>query len=121
MKYLKKLLKSTIVAIASILILTLLFTLLNYFNIINNKVLNIFNIIIPIFSLALAGYILGKKSSKNGWLEGLKLGIIIIILMLIITLILNSKIEIKNLIFYLLLILSSSFGSMLGINKKKET
>ncbi len=120
MKYIKKLLISVLIAILSILILTFLFTFFNYFNIINNKLSTIIKIIIPIFSLAAAGYIIGKKTNKNGWLEGLKLGSIIIILIIIISLLLNQKIEIKNLIFYLLLVLSSTFGTMIGINCNKK-
>jgi len=120
MKYLKLILKSILYGLGSIILLTFLFTMLNYFNIINNNILNIMKIIIPLFSLALSGFIIGKNSLKNGWLEGLKLGIIIIILIFIINLIFIHDINSRNIVFYLLLLLSSILGSMFGINKKKE-
>lgn len=80
----------------------------------------VFKIIIPIFSLALGGFILGKGATKHGYLEGLKLGLIITTLILIGNLIFNQNINLKDFIFYLSLIISSMFGSMFGINTKKE-
>lgn len=120
MKYPKNILKSLLFTIGSIAVLTFLFTTLNYFNIINNKVMNIAKIIIPLFSLALGGFIIGKNSLKNGWLEGLKVGLIVILLILIGNLIFMQKITSKDFVFYLILLVSSIFGSMFGINHKAE-
>jgi len=120
MKYLKKLLKAFLFTIGSMLILTFIFTCLNYFGIISNKIMMVFKVIIPIFSLALGGFILGKDANKRGYLEGLKLGLIITILILIGNLIFHQNINIKDFVFYLSLIISSMFGSMFGINSKKE-
>ena len=55
MKYLKRLLKSFLFAAISFLLLTFIFTVLNYFNIINIKIMEVFKIIIPLLSLALGG------------------------------------------------------------------
>lgn len=120
MKYLKKILKAFLFTIGSILILTFIFTVLNYFGIINNKIMMVFKIIIPIFSLALGGFILGKAANKRGYLEGLKLGFIITLLILIGNLIFKEHLVLKDFIFYLSLIISSMFGSMFGINRQKE-
>ena len=120
MKQLKKILKSFLYIIVSILILTFISTTLNYFNLINNKILNIINFIIPIFSLALGGFIIGKNSPKNGWLEGLKIGLIFIIITFIFNLIFIHNVNLKDLIFYLLLLISSTLGSMIGINQKPK-
>ena len=60
------------------------------------------------------------SSNQKGWLEGLKLSlIIIVILMLFNYLGLGNKFAIKNLIYYLILMISAIFGSMVGINKKQ--
>ena len=48
--------------------LTLFFTFLNYINLIGMKTLSIIEIIIPLFSLFLGGFYIGKKSQKKGWL-----------------------------------------------------
>ena len=120
MKYFKKILKSLIITILIILILTLVMTSLNYFNIISGKVMIISKIIIPLVSLAVGGFILGKEANKNGWLEGLKLGLIIILLIIIGNLIFTQSLTFKDLIFYLLLLFSSMLGSMFGINIQKK-
>ena len=120
MKYLKKAFISLLFVLISIFTLTLIFTTLNYFDVIGNKIMNISKIIIPLFAVAIGGFIIGRNSLKNGWLEGLKLGLIIILLISIISLILKQNINLKDLVFYLLLIISSIIGSMFGINIKKE-
>ena len=120
MKYLKLILKSILYGLGSFILLTFLFTILNYFNIINNNIMNIIKIIIPLFALALSGFIVGKNALKNGWLEGIKIGMIIITLIILINLIFIRDINSRNFVFYLLLLLSSTLGSMFGINKKKE-
>ncbi|MCI9110846.1 MAG: TIGR04086 family membrane protein [Bacilli bacterium] len=118
MKYLTKLLKSSLFVIVSFLVLTFIFTTLNYFNIINGKTMEILKIIIPLLTLALGGYIMGKGSEKNGWLEGLKLGLIIVFLILIGNLIFSPNLIMKDFIFYILLLMGSMLGGMFGINRK---
>ncbi len=99
--------------------LTLFFTFLNYINLIGMKTLSIIEIIIPLFSLFLGGFYIGKKSQKKGWLEGLKLsGVFLIILILFQYLGLHIHFSVKTILFYILIIVSCIFGSMLGINKK---
>ena len=99
--------------------LTLFFTFLNYINLIGMKILSIIEIIIPLFSLFLGGFYIGKKSQKKGWLEGLKLsGVFLIILILFQYLGLHIHFSVKTILFYILIIVSCIFGSMLGINKK---
>lgn len=119
MNYFKRLLIVLTITIITLLCLIFFVTFLNYSNIINTKITNILKVIIPLFSLALGGYIMGKKASKKGYLEGLKIGLIVASLLLISNLIL-FEINIKDIIFYILLIISSVFGSMFGINMQKE-
>lgn len=101
------------------LIGTIFITILNYFNILNIKIISSLKLILPILSIFISSYILGTKSNKLGYIEGLKLGLIITITFLIITL-LTKSFAIKTLIYYLILLLSSILGGMLGINKKKK-
>lgn len=119
MKYFKRILTSFLFAVGSILVLTFLITTLNYFDIIGGKFMSVSKVIIPLFSLALGGFILGKGANKNGWIEGLKLGLIIIILIALGNLIFSQSIIAKDFIFYALLLISCIFGSMFGINMKK--
>lgn len=120
MNYLKKIGISVLWIIGSLLISTFLITFLNYFNIISDKIISIFKILIPIISLFIGGYITGKRSKSKGWLEGLKLGFIFSILIIIFNfLAFDSSFKLKYLLFYLIIIISSILGSMIGINKKK--
>ena len=121
MKYLKHLGMSFIYIIGSILIITFFTTIFSYFNILSDKVTSIIKIIIPIISMMLGGFYIGKRSSKRGFLEGLKLGGIFSILLIIFNyLALNNSFKFKYMLFYIILIISSILGSMIGINKKKQ-
>ena len=68
MKYLKNLGMSFSYMIGTILVLTLIITIFSYFNIMNDKVTSIFKIIIPIISLFVGGFYIGKRSIKKGFL-----------------------------------------------------
>jgi len=121
MKYLKDLGFSLIYIISSILILTLFITILSYFNIMGDKVVSVFKIIIPIISLLIGGFYIGKRSTKKGFIEGLKLGLIFSIILVIFNYLgLGNSFKVKYLLFYLILIITSILGSMIGINRKKE-
>lgn len=121
MKYLKDLGFSLIYIISSILILTLFVTILSYFNIMSDKVVSVFKIIIPIISLLIGGFYIGKKSTKKGFIEGLKLGLIFCVILAIFNYLgLGNSFKVKYLLFYLILIVTSILGSMIGINRKKE-
>lgn len=121
MKYLKKLAFSFIYIIATILILTFITTIFSYFNIMSDKVTSIFKILIPIIGLFIGGFYMGKRSRKSGYIEGLKLGFIFSIFLLIFNfLAFNNSFKIKYLLFYVILIVSSILGSMIGINRKKS-
>lgn len=121
MNYIKKLLKP-IIYIFSILILSLLLlTTLNYFDITNQNTSTIIKILIPIISFFIGSFILGKNSNKKGWLEGLKLSSILILLFILLNyIIFKQSFQIKSIIFYITLIISSILGSIIGINKKNK-
>lgn len=110
------------IALLSLLVFTFLMTLFNYVGVIPNSMVSIVEIVIPLLSLFIGGYLLGKKSQKKGWLQGLKLGILFILLLLLFQYLgLHMNFDVRNLVFYLLLMMSTIFGSMLGINRKKES
>lgn len=120
MNFIKKVSVSILYIVVSLLVLTFLLTLFSYFNIINDKIVSIFKIIIPVISLFIGGFFIGKKTLKKGWLEGLKLSLIFLIILIIFEyLALNQSFDIKNILYYLILSISSIFGSMIGISKKK--
>ena len=121
MNYIKNLGISFLWVICFFLGLTFIITFFNYFNILGDKILEIFKILIPILSIFIGGFKFGKTSKNKGWLEGLKLGLVFIIFIIIFNfLALDREFQLKNILFYIILISSCMLGSMIGINKKKS-
>ena len=77
------------------------------------------NLLIFLFNISLFfifGFKNGKIATNKGYFAGLFL-----LLLIIINLFTNKNIfRISTLIYYLVLVLASVFGGMLGINKKEE-
>lgn len=77
-------------------------------------------IIINIYSFIL-GYNTGLHTNKKGYIEGLKTSLKIIITIYTLGIITMSfKITLKRLIYFLLIILTTTLGSIIGINKKRQ-
>jgi len=121
MKYLKKLGFSFAYTIGSLFVITFIISTFNYFNIIGDKIISIFKILIPIISLFVGGFYMGKKSNSKGYLEGLKFGLFFSVFLLIFNfLALSNSFKLKYLLFYLIIVVSSILGSMVGINISKK-
>ena len=91
----------------------------SYFDLLNSNVYKIILIFTSALSVATGAFILGKKSDNKGYLEGIKFGLITTILFLIISfLAFDQGVTISSFIYYLILIITSSIGSMFGINKR---
>ncbi len=116
----KKIMVALIYIVSSLLLLTLIFTLTNYFNIISDKTMSILKIIIPTISLFIGGIYLGMNTKLKGFCNGLKLGLVFISIMIILNIIFISNFEFKNILYYLILLITTSLGSMIGINIKKS-
>lgn len=121
MTYLKKYGLRVLYTFLIIIISLLLINTLYYFNIINNSVYKVLKIIPIIISIFINAYILGKNAEQKGYLEGLKLSIIIILVFFILTLITKQPIKLKVILYYLIISITSILGSMIGINKKKDS
>lgn len=116
MKYLKCLLYVFI----PIITLTLIANLFYYFNLIGSNTVKYLTLIIPVISLIIGGIYIGKLGTKKGYLEGLKIGGIVILLFLSFSILgLNKDINVKNIIYYIVLLLVSALGGIIGINKKR--
>ena len=108
-----KYLKTISFEIILLLILLIISSTLFYFDIIPN-----INIIIFIITFILSGIYISRRSNKKYYLEGLKIALINILLFLLISLIFKCKI---NVIYYLLIVISSIIGSLIGrLFKKKK-
>ncbi len=119
MTYLKLYGKTFLYTILSLLISLLFITLFYYFNFINENIYKILKLLILIINIFISSFLLGKKASSKGYLEGIKLSTLIIIFFFILTLLFNEPFKFRIILYYFILFITATFGSMLGINKKK--
>ena len=117
MEYLKKLTKSLLYVFIPTLILIFIITLLNYFGIMSYKILTIFKYIILFISILFGSYKFGYKSKNKGLIEGIKFGLIIIFILILLNLLFKGPISIKNIIYYGIILATSILGSIIGKNK----
>jgi len=110
-------LKVLIIPIVSFLLIPLILSLFNLFGIGINKIILI---IISAFVMFISGFIIGKKQSKKGFISGLILGGIFILFLIIMGLFFKLEWNFGRFIYYIILIMSSMLGSIIGINKKKS-
>ena len=116
-KYLKYL-KGLILVLGVLFSSTLLISILYYLNILNDGFNNYLLLLSSFISMLVGGIYIGFKSKEKGYLEGLKIGLISIFILMILSIILyKTNINSKNIIYYLILLSSSILGSMIGINK----
>lgn len=107
----------TLIIILIVFICSLL-NLIGLNSTITNALLFLSNVILYL----IFGFKAGKKANSKGYLEGLKIGGLFLIILIIIAAITgNLKFRLVTLIYYLILILSSVFGGSIGINKKEES
>ncbi len=121
MFYLKKLTKSLGISLAFLLLITLLITIFNYIGIIGLKIVTSFSYITPFISIFIGSILLGKTSNNKGWLEGIKYGLICIVIFFIFNyLAFDSGVNISNIFLYIITLIASVLGGMVGINLKKD-
>lgn len=113
----KNYLKSYLYLFTSIIILTLILSVVNYFIIIPTKTIKL---LIPIISILISTIILGKNSKSKAYLEGLKFTSLYLLISIITSLITKNPFTFKLILSYLILLLSGIVGSMIGINLKKK-
>ena len=120
MLYIIKYGKRILWMILSILLCLIIINALYYFNFISTNIYKTLEILIFLINIFISTFILGKSSSKKGYLEGIKYSLIIISIFIVLTLLINEPIKLKILIYYLIIIITSILGSTMGINRKKE-
>ena len=115
----KYFLKSILIIIISLFISSLLINILYYFDIINNNTVKYFKMFLSIFSFFISGLYIGKKSISKGYINGLKLSLIMVIMFIILSLIFNN-IKVSRIIYYLIMTTCITFGAMIGISKNEN-
>lgn len=114
----KTYLKCLLTFIITLLILLSITTILYYFDIINYNLVKYFKIITILLSAFISGLIRGFNSMNKGYINGIKLSGIIIAIIFIFSLILK-EFNLSDLLYYIIIILTTTFGAMVGISKKQ--
>lgn len=99
-----------------IIALCSLLNLLGVNSTITNFILLIFNIVL----FLIYGFKTGIKSKEKGFLAGLKMSSLMLLILIAANLLLLRQFSISSIIYYTILLLVGTFGGMLGISKKKE-
>ena len=121
MKTIKKYGKTIGLFTIIILLLSFIFSLFNLGGLMSFNTTSILFIILMIILFLIIGYQFGKNADKKGYIEGLKIGFSLILVLIFINIIFyNSNFSLERIIYYIVLILSSIMGSMLGINRKEK-
>ena len=118
MEIIKKYTIHFLLTILSIFLCILLTTTLYYFNIIPNNIYELCKLLLILLPLLVSSILLGKKATQKGFLEGMKLGGLIIILFTLISLITKQDIKLRIILYDGIILLTSILGGMIGINKK---
>ena len=107
------------ISVLSFLIFSFLLSFLNKIHFLYSNSTDILVFIFMLLFFSILGFYYGKKTPSKGYLEGLKVGGILILFLIIINLIFfQNRFTIERTLYYITLILSSMLGSMIGINKK---
>lgn len=117
MQKFKNILKIILIPLLSFLILPFLLSIFNLLGIFVNKIILI---IISSLIMFISGFLIGKKSSNKGYLNGGILGLSFIFILIIVSIFFKINFNIERFIYYIILLLSTVLGSILGINKKKN-
>ena len=104
----------------SLIIYLLIMTIFASLNVMSYKLISIMSFIYTILIFTFFGFKLARNTNKRGFLSGIFMGLANIFLMLLLSLIFNVSLDFKVIIYYLILIISSTLGGIVGINFKRK-
>lgn len=119
MNNLFKFLKSFLFFLIPFITLLLISTIFYYFDIFNNNTMKYIKFIILVLSCLISGIYIGKKSISKGYLNGLILSSVIIFILFILN-IFTGSFKFSLFIYYLIILVITTLGSMFGIGLGKD-
>ena len=111
-------LKSILIIIIGLFISSIIINTLYYFDIVSNNVIKYLKMFLGISIFFISGLYIGKKSTFKGYINGLKLSMIIVILFILLGIIFKN-INVLRIVYYLITTTCITFGAMIGISKKE--
>ena len=117
---LKSYFKVILIGLLFMIAFAFLLGVLQNFNLFYGKVSEIFMFIYMAILFFIIGFLVGKKATRKGYLEGIKISLSLIFILIVINVLFyQTGFSLERTIYYFILILSSTMGSMIGINKKR--
>ncbi|MDO4369401.1 MAG: TIGR04086 family membrane protein [bacterium] len=119
MDLIKNYLKSIGICIGIWLVGAFILNLFNYFDLLSSNIYKTFILITLALGIGISSFKLGKTKEKKGYIEGLRYGGIICLIMFLFSfLAFDLSFGLRNVIYFLIVIIVSMTCSILGINKK---
>ena len=116
--FIVKYLKSLLYILVGLLISGLIITI---FNASEEALRHYFKLILIVLSFFIGGSYIGRKAQNKGYLEGIKIAVVSIVILFLLSYAgFGNKPNLSLLIYYLIIFLSCIFGSIIGINKSKK-
>ena len=119
MRYLKLYGSKLILTMIEFITLLFLLTILYYFDLIHQETYSLFKLLILLGCISFNSFQLGSMVSNKGYKEGLRFGFIMITFLLIMSLFF-TKIQLKSILYYILILASAVLGSTIGMSQKKK-
>lgn len=113
----KKYLTFVIFPLVAILVLPIPFSIINLFGL---EISKIFYTLFAIIIMIISGIIFGLKIKDKGYIKGLLYGIAIVFTMFLLSFLLVSDHSLYNILYYIIVIATTTLGTMIGINKKSK-
>ena len=108
-----KYLKALIYIFIPIFVFNIFISILYYFDVIGNGMIQYIKLFTVAISMLIGGIYIGNKASKKGWLEGMKVGLIVLFLLFLIRyLAFYQGINLKTIIYYFILLISSMLNEL---------
>ncbi len=102
-----------------IILVTFVCSLLNLIGV-NSTITNLIIFIFNLLAFFILGFKNGKKVSSKGYIAGLKMsGLFLLVLIIINLFTAKNFFNLATIIYYIVLVLAGTAGSMMGINKKE--
>lgn len=106
--------------LGSFVVFLILLSFCYYVNLFSSSVISYLKLLFPMISMMLGGIFIGRRSKQKGWLEGIKLALVPLVLFFLLSYLgFGISLNLKMFFYQLILLLSCIFGSILGINRQK--
>lgn len=111
--------RSSFIGLAVVVLYILVLSLLHYLNLIKLNMIGTINFVFISILMFALGVIMGKKALKKGYIEGLRVGGMTIASLFIMNILFARYFDLHIVLYYLVILASSTIGSMIGINLKR--